>query len=635
MPGWLGRLCQLGRHGSPAGLEELRPSSPRRRLACVGVVFGVTVLVCGFLDMRGFSYLEQYFYNLRLSAYATRNGSLAERARQDIVLITESDYTFGSLPGPPVPRSYHAKVIRDLKRAGAKVIAFDLFFDVSRREDRELAAAAKAAGNVVWASYFISEGTPEQEYKPPNAELRVPGTTTGHTMVAPASLDHPETDRLAPVIMDRGQAVPAFCVQVVARALGLQSARLQPMRDGWRVGFLRMRTDQDGSLGVRFLGNAGEVFPLVPYEQVAAGAVDDPFYRDNRIFAGKIAVIGDQTTIGNDHRATSAGDMWGAEFHAHAIATLLQRGFIREVPAWGNLCVLAGLTALVCLLGSVWRLRWTALASILLVAGYFVANVWLFTDHDTWVHLVAPSAGMAMGLSGMLLQRGLIEEAEKSRIRGMLRRYLSPQTAEYVLANPEACVLGGRRVEATVLFSDVRGFTALSEALTPETVVTCLNEYLEAMTEVVFRHEGTVDKYVGDCIMVLFGVPVPCADHAARAVATAIDMQAALLSLQSQWRQRGAPVLDAGIGVHTGEMVVGNIGSRQRLDYTVIGDAVNLAARVEGLNKVLGTRILITQDTYDRVRGEVEARGPFTTSVAGREQDAVVYEVVGWRRASG
>lgn len=631
MPGWYSWLCHLGSPGDPIGLDELRPASRHRRLACAVAVWAIVVVLCGFLDLRGFGYLEQYFYSLRLAVYAARNGSLAQRAQQQIVLITESDETFTSLPGPPVPRSYHARLLRDLTRAGASVVAFDLFFDLPRPEDTQLAAAAKAAGNVVWASYVTSEGTPEEELVLPAESLRIAGTTSGHTLVAPVSEDHPAVDRLAPVIEHRGAAVPAFCVQVVARALGLQAARLHRVRDGWRVGFLRIPT-REGLFAIRYLGAPGEVFPTVPYEVMAAGAVDDPFYRDNRFFAGKIVLIGDETTLGNDHRTTPVGEMWGTELHAHAIATLLQQGFVRELPTWGNLAVVASLAALVCLLATAWRLRWAAVACVLLVAAYFLANVWLFSDHDTWVHLVAPTAGMLLGLSAMLLQRGLVEEAEKNRIRAMLRRYLSPQTAEYVLENPRACILGGQRVEATVLFSDIRGFTALAEGLAPETVVAYVNEYLQAMTEAVFRNDGAVDKYMGDCIMAVFGIPVPYTDHALRAVAAALDMRDMLVALQAERLDRDVPVLDMGIGVNTGEMVVGNIGSRQRLDFTVIGDAVNLAARVEGLNKRLGTHILITEATYRQLEASVEVRGPLAATVDGRAHEAVVYEVLAWRR---
>jgi adenylate cyclase len=174
----------------------------------------------------------------------------------------------------------------------------------------------------------------------------------------------------------------------------------------------------------------------------------------------------------------------------------------------------------------------------------------------------------------------------------------------------------------------------MSEKLTPQQVVERLNEYLQAMTDVVFERDGAVDKYVGDCIMALFGIPVPHPDHARRAVATAIDMQAALLKLQAKWRAEGLPLIEIGVGVNTGEMVVGNIGAQQRLDFTVIGDAVNLASRVESLNKEMHTRILITESTYQFVKDEVEARGPLTAHVKGKEEEIVVYEVFGWRTPS-
>jgi adenylate cyclase len=619
----------MGRTNEAVGLEELRPSSPRRRLVCALVVWGIAVLVCGLLDLRGFGYLEQYFSGLRLAVYSKYNVSLVERARQEIVLVAETNKTFETLPDP-VPRSYHAKLIRDLKRLGAKVIAFDVWFDQPRPEDAELAAAARDAGNVVWGSYFNGEGTPEQELVPPVEGLRVPGTTTGHTQVPPQTEDHPAVEGIEPVIMNGDDPVPALSVQVVARVRGGPQSAPRREPGGWRIGSEWIPTDREGLLRILFLEAPEQLFPTIPYEQV-----DEPFYASNHFFADKIVLIGNVSTVAGDYHSTPAGDMWGTELHAHAIATLLSGRFIRQLPPRANLCVLGLLTALVCLPALVWRLRWAGLAGVLLVAGCSCANFWLFARYDLRMHLVAPTVGMVLGLSGVLLQRGLIEEGEKRRVRGMLRRYLSPQTAEYVLANPDACVLGGKRVEATVLFSDIRGFTTLSESLSPEAVVACLNEYLGAMTDVVFRHEGTVDKYGGDCIMALFGVPVPCPDHAARAVATAIDMQTALLGLQSQWRQRGAPVLDIGIGVHTGDMVVGNIGSRQRVDFTVIGDAVNLASRVESLNKDLGTRILITEATHERVKGEVEVRGPLTARVPGREQDVVVYEVVGWMRTGG
>jgi adenylate cyclase len=368
---------------------------------------------------------------------------------------------------------------------------------------------------------------------------------------------------------------------------------------------------------------------VVPYEQVYEGAVDDPFYRGRGFFRDKIVLIGDTTTIGNDHRITPVGDMWSVEIHAHAIATLLQRWFIHDLPRWLNLVVLALLAGLVCPVAALCPPRRAAVGVVGLVAGYALANAWLFVDRGVWLHLVGPAAAMLMVATGVLVERGLTDEREKARMRGMLRRYLSPQTAEYVMASPEACVLGGRRVTATVMFADVRDFTPLAGELAPEEVVGRLNEIFQALTEVVFRYEGTVDKYIGDCVMAVFGAPVPYLDHARRAVAAALDMQAEVAQMQARWRSQGLRVLELGIGINTGEMVVGNIGSQQRLDFTVIGDAVNLAQRVEALNRDLGTGILITEAVVEALGGRVRVGGRFTAAVQGRQDEVTVYEVLG------
>jgi len=180
----------------------------------------------------------------------------------------------------------------------------------------------------------------------------------------------------------------------------------------------------------------------------------------------------------------------------------------------------------------------------------------------------------------------------------------------------------------TVLFSDIRGFTSVSEHGTPEAIVAQLNEYFGAMVEVVFRHRGTVDKFVGDMVMALFGAPVADPEHADHAVAAAIDMSAALARLNAGWAAEGRPVLDIGIGLNSGTMIAGNIGSQSIMSYTVIGDAVNLGSRIESLNKDYGTRILISQATRDRLTRPVVTRRKGEVTVKGRREPVVVWEVV-------
>ncbi len=342
-------------------------------------------------------------------------------------------------------------------------------------------------------------------------------------------------------------------------------------------------------------------------------------------------LIGDTTTLGHDVVLTPLKEMAGVEVHAHAIATILRNSFTSPVSPATDFAVLCGLTLLVCLIAANCRSTWAVLASAILLGAYCVFNIWMFVEHGQVLRMVAPCAGILFATLAVIAERNLTVERAKQRASALLQRYVSPQIANYILANPDKCALGGTRVTATVLFSDIRGFTAMSENMTPEEVLARLNEYLQEMTNVVFQHDGAVDKYIGDAVMALFGVPLFHPDHAHQAVAAAIGMQDALLKLQSQWREKGWPVFDIGIGINTGDMIFGNMGANERFDFSVLGDAVNLASRVEGLNKEMHSRILITAATYEIVGDKVRARGPLTAHVKGKEEEVVVYEIFGWR----
>ena len=210
----------------------------------------------------------------------------------------------------------------------------------------------------------------------------------------------------------------------------------------------------------------------------------------------------------------------------------------------------------------------------------------------------------------------------------MLSRYLAPDIVEEMLKNPVDVQLLSRRVDLTILFSDIRGFTSLSEKLDPEAVVELLNEYLTVMTEVIFRHGGTVDKFEGDAILVFFGAPQRHADDPERAVRTALEMRDRLGELEERWKARTGDPLRIGIGINSGEVMVGNIGSQRRMDYTVIGDTVNLASRLQDLTKEFGASILISGSTHLRVHHMCQVRSLGSVEVRGREQSVDLYEVL-------
>jgi len=230
---------------------------------------------------------------------------------------------------------------------------------------------------------------------------------------------------------------------------------------------------------------------------------------------------------------------------------------------------------------------------------------------------------------GIIIYRYISEEKEKKKIRGAFQHYLTASVINEMLKDPAKLKLGGDKKDLTVLFSDIRGFTTISEKLTPEELVRLLNEYLTAMTNIVFQYDGLLDKYMGDAIMAVFGAPLDQPDHAQRACLTALNMMTELHRLQNKWQEEGCPVLNIGIGVNSGDMVVGNMGSEMRFDYTVMGDMVNLGSRLEGMNKEYGSNIIISEFTYNTVKKTMCCRELDWVRVKGKKLPVKIYELLG------
>ncbi len=219
-------------------------------------------------------------------------------------------------------------------------------------------------------------------------------------------------------------------------------------------------------------------------------------------------------------------------------------------------------------------------------------------------------------------------------MKKLFGQYVSKDVYDQLVANPSLARLGGNRREMTVLFSDIRGFTAVSEHAQPEAIVGMLNEYFTRMVEIVFAHHGTLDKFVGDMVMALFGAPLDDPRHADHAVEAALDMVDALAVLNARWQAEGRPALDIGIGINTGPMIAGNIGSNAIMSYTVIGDAVNLGSRLESLNKQYGTRIIISEATRKQLSCACEIRPLGDVVVKGKTEPVAIFQVVGRARVT-
>ena len=344
-------------------------------------------------------------------------------------------------------------------------------------------------------------------------------------------------------------------------------------------------------------------------------------------FKNKIVVVGATAAALFDVFTTPLpGNTPAPQIHANAIDALLTgrtlepaRSSVAFAGTLGLALIVGGVGALV----SPWILSAVALALSGLV-------VWLSVQWfagGLWTPLVQPLLAIALAFVGQLAWQYFVEGREKRRVKRLFSRYVPKDVYDQLIEDPARAALGGRRRTMTVLFSDVRGFTAMSEKASPEQVVGQLNEYFSRMVQVLFEHHGTLDKFVGDMVMGLFSAPLDDPDHADHAVQAALAMTRALDDLNAEWRAAGRPELDIGIGISTGDMVAGNIGSETIMSYTVIGDTVNLGARLESLNKEYGTRIIISEATRAALQGRYETRPLGEVVVKGKSQPVAIYEV--------
>ena len=331
-----------------------------------------------------------------------------------------------------------------------------------------------------------------------------------------------------------------------------------------------------------------------------------------------------------------AAGMPGVEKNATVVANILQDSFIIKAPRYVDVLVVI----LIGILGLMMSRRQRALQAfnvyVLLTLIVMIANQSLFSFYGIRINYVYPMYTLLTEGTFIISYRYFIEEKSARNVKKMFSSYVTETVVNELMKNPEMARLGGERREITILFTDIRNFTTFSEKHSPEEVVAMLNEYLAKMTDVIFRWEGTLDKFVGDEIMAFWGAPLKQDNHAELAVRCALNMEKALIELQEKWETEGKPVLNAGIGINSGEVIVGNIGAEgKKMDYTVIGDHVNLSARVEGLTKKYNTRILITEFTLQKVRDYVESgrmshlsiKGLEKVVVKGKAKPVSIYEV--------
>lgn len=446
--------------------------------------------------------------------------------------------------------------------------------------------------------------------------------------------DEDGTVRAIPVAIRYGHDFfMPLSLQALRQYLGARSKIQYPLkaeqadlRERVFIGNFEIPLDDKGRLLVNYRGKQ-KTFPHYSIADILNGQIPKGTFKDKLVLVGP-------TAIGiYDLRVTPFDSVFpGVEIHANVIDNVLHQDFIQQ-PEW-SILVTIGLILFLGLFLGVTLPRLSAVLSPLLGVGLMAlwtgANYLLFL-RTYWVNLVYPLVTVILVYFSVTVYRYMTEEREKRRIKGAFTYYVNPSVVTEMLKNPDMLKLGGDKRIMTVLFSDIRGFTTISEKLSPEALVHLLNQYLTAMTDVVFKYNGLLDKYIGDAIMAFWGAPLSQPEHARLACRTSLEMMSELELLRQRWATSNpeTPFIDIGIGLNSGPMVVGNMGSETRFDYTVMGDAVNLGSRLEGINKEYGTNIIIGEMTFEQVKDEFYCRELDAVAVKGKAQPIRIFELLG------
>lgn len=628
----------------------------RRAGIALGLIVAFTLSILHLANFRFFEVLEQKTLDMRFLI----RGPVKPGPETVIAAIDEK--SINKLGRFPWPRSVWGRVVDRLTEEGAKVIVFDVFFTEPENvgSDDLFQRAIMRSRRVILPMVFdfTETGYRESGFTDRKLDFMTPSAfsvirNTGDAfspfkagMVLPTMLRFSSVaNTLAHINMVpdsdgtlRWEALAIDYHGDYYAPIGLQAARLYrglkkedlvlDNRGFVRLGDTAIPVDSSGRMLINYRG-PNRTFPMYSVSDILDRTLPAGTFKDTIVLIGA-------TAIGiYDLRVTPfSANMAGIEKHASVVDNILRGDFIKQAEASVVFLIFLFAVGLGVILPRVGARAGAALF-LALFAGFLGAVYCLFAARGIWFNLVYPGSAIFFGYTTQTAYRFFTEERRARDIRRMFSSYVSKRIVDELIRDPSKAKLGGDRKEITVLFSDIRGFTSFSEKHEPEEVVSLLNEYLGAMTEIVFRHEGTLDKFVGDAIMALWGAPVGQPDHAQLAVKCALAMIERLKQLQAKWAAEGRHVIDIGIGINTGEMVVGNMGAEgKKMDYTVIGDNVNLGARLEGLTRQYNSHIIISEFTYERVRNLADVQELGSVTVKGREKPVVIYGLVGMKEST-
>lgn len=614
-------------------------------LTVISTAFFVLLQVFDPVLLR--DHLESKTYDLRLHL---RNRLVKQPAAADIVMVVIDEESIAEIGRWPWSRSVQADLVQKIASGRPRVIGIDIMYSEAESAvtDAALAASIRNAGNVVQATAFLVEGestAPNSIPDPPDylwdaAFMKVksvPGVDWKRWAIRPgkvnlpveiiaraATLGHvtnlPDMDgvlRSDIMYVNYGDdCYPSLALQVVRIANGLTMDEASLFGgSGIQLGKTFIHTDISGRVIINYRGKENS-FRHVSAADLLKNRISPELLKN------RIVLLGTSALATFDQKVTPfSANFSGVEKNATVVHNILNNDFIVKSPRIAELFVMLVTSLLLAVFLPRLKAKPGVILGFGLMGAYFVLTVYLLIRHNIWMNFIFPTANMSVIVTAGTISRLFSEERQARQIRAMFSSYVTERLVNEMIKNPEMVRLGGEKREVTVLFSDVRGFTTYSEKHQPEEVVAILNEYLGEMTGIILKWEGILDKFIGDAIVVFWGAPMKQDDHAERAVRCALEMQCRLHELKAVWEAAGREPITAGIGINTGEAIVGNIGAEgQKMDYTVIGDQVNLGSRVESLTRRYDTGILMTEYTVDRLRPAIAAGTLTGFSIEGLER---------------
>ena len=555
--------------------------------------FFISVLLFGFFLIGIFSGVEMQLLDNYYGGYEPLD---------DIVIVAIDDQSIQEIGQWPWKRNVYVDLLEQIE--DAKVVAFDIGFYETSDDDAEFAEAISDSANVILSlehgNFYIEDG------------------------------DLYGTETLTPVPVLYKEAIDVGYVNLVTDNDGVTRAvnlNIKGDHESFSevvyesfLGTSSLHTEN------RFLINYVDrpgTFTTYSFNEV----IQDDF--DSSIFDGKIVLVGATAQSLRDvfFVPTSKGEaMAGVEIHANGIQTLITQRTLQVQSPWLIFLLFLCFSLATSVLISAYKFIKSGIILFVAIILYIFVTIMLFNKGMIFSILYIPLVSIAAYSANAAYLAHFLNK-EKKKVLGAFEKYVSPVIIKQLLDHPEYMKLGGTRKEITLFFSDIRGFTSVSEKLSPEDLVSLLNEYLSEMTKIIIDKGGVVDKFMGDAIMAFWGAPIKQPNQATLACETSLEMLDKLDKLRKDWKKRGVPSFDIGIGLNTGDAVTGNMGSYQRFDYTAMGDSVNLASRLEGINKIYGTRIIVSiytkRKTHNFVFRELDK-----VKVKGKQKPEIIYELI-------